>query len=97
MFRQLWSDIKGEKQAEHPAPFPTKLSERLIRMFSFVGDTVVDPFAGSGSTAVSASRCGRDSVSVEIEEKYLEIARDRIQDERGTLTNFDNASLSIEK
>jgi DNA modification methylase len=97
MFRQLWSDIKGEKQAEHPAPFPTKLSERLIRMFSFVGDTVVDPFAGSGSTAVSASRCGRNSVSIEIEEKYLEIARDRIQDEHGTLANFDNASLTIKK
>jgi len=94
MFRQLWNDIKGAPQSDHPAPFPADLAERLIRMFSFVGDTVLDPFAGSGSTAVGASRCGRNSVSVEIEEDYFEVAKDRIEEERGTLTNYQ--SLSIE-
>jgi modification methylase len=67
--RPVWSNIRGASlRAGHPAPFPPDLAERLIRMFSFAGDTVLDPFAGSGSTAVAAIRAGRNSVSVEIEE-----------------------------
>jgi len=70
--RPAWSDIRGASlRAGHPAPFPSELAERLIRMFSFAGDTVLDPFAGSGSTAVAAIRAGRNSISVEIEEDYL--------------------------
>ena len=95
MFRQLWDDIKGEKQGEHPAPYPADLAERLIRMFSFVGDTVLDAFAGTGSTAVAASRCGRNSISVELEPKYVDIAEERITRERGTLTNYQNLSVEI--
>lgn len=95
MFRQLWDNIPGEKQRDHPAPFPIELAERLIRMFSFVGDTVVDPFAGTGSTAVAASRCGRHSVSVELEENYVDIAEKRIKSERGTLTNYENLSVEV--
>lgn len=97
MFRQLWDDIKGAPQTDHPAPFPAELAERLIRMFSFVGDTVLDPFAGSGSTAVGASRSGRNSVSVELEEDYFDVAMDRIEAERGTLTNYENLSLDISR
>ena len=97
MFRQLWDDIKGEPQTDHPAPFPAELSERLVRMFSFVGDTVLDPFAGSGSTAVGASRCGRNSLSVELEEEYFEVAKSRIQEERGTLTNYENLSVEVHR
>lgn len=95
MFRQLWEDITGEKQGDHPAPYPADLAERLIRMFSFVGDTVLDPFAGTGSTAVAASRCGRHSVNVELEEKYVDIAEKRIKSERGTLTNYQNLTVDI--
>lgn len=95
MFRQLWDDIKGESQTDHPAPFPAELAERLIRMFSFVGDTVLDPFAGSGSTAVGASRCGRNSVSIELEEQYLEVAKTRMQQERGTLLNYENLTMEV--
>jgi site-specific DNA-methyltransferase (adenine-specific) len=70
--RPVWSDIRGASLRDgHPAPFPVELAERLIRMFSFAGDTVLDPFAGSGSTAVAAIRAGRSSISVEIEEEYL--------------------------
>lgn len=94
MFRQLWDDLPGEPQTDHPAPFPAELAERLVRMFSFVGDTVLDPFAGSGSTAVGASRCGRSSISVEVEAEYFDVAKARIEDERGTLTNY--RTLSIE-
>lgn len=95
MFRQLWDDIQGAPQTDHPAPYPAELAERLIRMFSFTGDTVLDPFAGTASTAVGASRCGRNSVSVELEEQYLDVAEERIKDERGTLTNYQNLSVEV--
>lgn len=97
MFRQLWDDIKGERQKDHPAPYPADLAERLIRMFSFVGDTILDPFAGTGSTAVAASRCGRNSVSVELEPEYVDIAEERLQDERGTLTNYQNLTVDVSR
>lgn len=93
MFRQLWDDIKGAPQTDHPAPFPAELAERLIRMFSFVGDTILDPFAGSGSTAVAASRCGRNSISIELEDEYFDVAKDRIKDQRATLTNYENLGI----
>jgi DNA modification methylase len=64
-------------------------------MFSFAGDTVLDPFAGTGSTAVAASRVGRNSVSVELEAQYVDGAEERIKSERGTLTNFENLSVEI--
>ena len=95
MFRQLWDDIKGERQTDHPAPYPAELAERLIRMFSFVGDAVLDPFAGTGSTAVAASRCGRNSINVELEAEYVDIAEERIQAERGTLTNYENLTVDV--
>jgi len=95
MFRQLWDDIQGESQGEHPAPYPVELAERLVRMFSFVGDTVLDPFAGTGSTAVAASRVGRNSISVELEETYVDIAEKRLHDERGTLTNYQNLTVDV--
>lgn len=76
--RPVWSDIRGASLRDgHPAPFPRELAERLIRMFSFAGDTILDPFAGSGSTAVAAIRTGRNSISVEIEEEYLNAATRR--------------------
>lgn len=95
MFRQLWDDITGERQRDHPAPYPVALAERLIRMFSFAGDTVLDPFAGTGSTAVAASRCGRNSISTELEKKYVDIAEERIKSERGKLTNYQNLSVTV--
>jgi modification methylase len=80
--RPVWDDIRGASLRNgHPAPFPVELAERLIRMFSFAGDTILDPFAGSGSTAVAAIRSGRNSISVEVENAYLAAARARIADE----------------
>ncbi len=77
--RSSWVDIKGESTRKgHPAPFPVTLAERLVRMFSFAGDTVLDPFSGTGSTAVAALNCGRNSISVEIEPTYVTIARQRL-------------------
>lgn len=77
--RPVWSDIRGASLRQgHPAPYPVELAERLIRMFSFAGDLVLDPFAGSGSTAVAAVRTGRNSISVEIENSYIGMARGRV-------------------
>jgi modification methylase len=76
--RPVWSDIRGASLRDgHPAPFPAELAERLIRMFSFAGDLILDPFAGSGSTAVAAIHAGRNSISIEIEEEYLNAATRR--------------------
>lgn len=97
MFRQLWDDIGGEPQTQHPAPYPTDLAERLIRMFSFVGNTVLDPFAGSGSTAIAASRVGRNSVNFEIEPRYLEVVGERLSNEQASLTNYENMTFSIHR
>lgn len=96
-FRQLWDDISGERQTEHPAPYPVKLADRLIRMFSFVGDTVLDPFAGTGTTGVAASRVGRNSVNVELEPDYITIAEERLKKERGTLANYQNLTVEVVK
>lgn len=77
-FQQIWSGLTGASTRNHPAPYPVELAERLIRMFSFVGDTVLDPFMGTGSTAIAASRWGRNSISVEIDPIYFEQACRRI-------------------
>lgn len=77
-FRQIWSDVAGASTHKHPAPFPPTLAERLIRMFSFVGDTVLDPFMGSGTTNFAAARWGRNSIGVEVDPKYFEMARRRM-------------------
>jgi site-specific DNA-methyltransferase (adenine-specific) len=77
--RPVWSDIRGASLRDgHPAPYPVELAERIVRMFSFAGDIVLDPFAGSGSTAVAALRSGRSSISVEVEEPYVAMAAHRI-------------------
>lgn len=79
-FQQIWR-ITGESTAHHPAPFPLELAYRLVRMFSFYGDTVLDPFSGTGTTNVAALRCGRNSVGVDIDRHYLEMARKRLKTE----------------
>ncbi len=64
-FQQIWTLI-GASTRQHPAPFPLELATRLVRMFSFVGDTVLDPFCGTGTTMVAAVRAERNSIGVEI-------------------------------
>jgi site-specific DNA-methyltransferase (adenine-specific) len=81
-FVSVWNDVRGASTRDgHPAPYPVEIAERLIRMFSFAGDTVFDPFLGSGSTTLAAIRTGRNSVGNEIEPKYLALARQRIKAE----------------
>lgn len=79
-FLSVWSDIRGASTRDgHPAPYPVELAERLIRMFSFAGDTVLDPFLGTGSTTLAAIATGRNSIGVELEPIYLRLAEDRIK------------------
>ena len=72
-FQQIWT-LGGASTAKHPAPYPLKLAERLIRMFSFVGDTVLDPFMGTGTSSVAAAMMGRNSIGIEVEPSYFDIA-----------------------
>jgi site-specific DNA-methyltransferase (adenine-specific) len=77
-FRPIWTDVGGAStRLGHPAPYPVEVAQRLIRMFSFAGDRVLDPFLGTGSTTVAAIRTGRNSVGVELERNYLDLARER--------------------
>jgi modification methylase len=78
-WRSIWTDIRGaSSRGGHPAPYPVELAERLIRMFSFAGDIVLDPFAGTGSTNLAALATGRNSIGNDIEESYLKIAERRL-------------------
>lgn len=78
-FRPIWDDVRGASLRNHPAPYPKEIPYRLIRMFSFAGDTVLDPFAGTGTTAAASIDAGRNSVSVEVNPGYASSARRRIE------------------
>jgi DNA modification methylase len=81
-FQQIWTDIRGAStRAGHPAPFPVEVASRLIRMFSFAGDTVLDPFLGTGSTTIAAIREGRNSIGNEIDREYFELATKNVKAE----------------
>ena len=77
-FQQVWSGVTGASTKEHPAPYPIELAERLVRMFSFAGDTVLDPFMGTGTTTVAAARWGRNSIGAEVDEHYFALAQRKI-------------------
>jgi DNA modification methylase len=94
-FQQIWNGLTGASTKDHPAPYPVELAERLIRMFSFVGDTVLDPFMGTGTTGLAASKCGRNSVGFEIDKSYLNFAAERLQRELSTL--FSNPVLVVDQ
>lgn len=93
-FQQIWN-IPGASLKKHPAPFPLELADRLVRMFSFVGDTVLDPFSGSGTTMVAAMKNDRNSVGVEIDPEYCRMAARYLKAESNDL--FSDAELSFEK
>lgn len=77
-FQQVWR-LGGASTRDHPAPFPLALAERLVRMFSFVGDTVLDPFLGTGTTAAAAAAWGRNSVGAEVDPAYFEQCVGRVR------------------
>ncbi|MCE0524127.1 MAG: site-specific DNA-methyltransferase [Methylacidiphilales bacterium] len=91
-FQQFWT-LTGASTREHPAPFPLELANRLVRMFSFVGDTVLDPFAGTGTTLVAALKADRNSIGVEIDPHYFNMAKARLETENTSL--FGQASIEF--
>ncbi len=93
-FQQIWN-ITGASTRQHPAPFPLELATRLVRMFSFTADTVLDPFCGSGTTMIAALRAGRNSIGVEIDPEYCRMAARFLKAETSTL--FSTAKLQFEK
>jgi modification methylase len=76
-FSPVWR-VGGASTREHPAPFPKEVASRLIRMFSFAGDVVVDPFAGTGTTSLAALESERNSIGIEIEPKYVNLIEKRL-------------------
>jgi DNA modification methylase len=92
-FQQIWNGLTGASTKKHPAPYPLQLAERLIRMFSFVGDTVLDPFSGTGTTSVAAALWGRDSVGYKIDDSYLAMAASRFTKETAGL--FSQSQLLV--
>ena len=77
--KSVWTmNTESAKRIGHPAPFPEELPNRLIKLFSFTNDIVIDPFMGSGTTAIAAIKNSRNFVGYEINEKYINLANNRI-------------------
>jgi DNA modification methylase len=94
-FQQIWRGVTGASTRHHPAPYPLELAERLVRMFSFVGDIVLDPFLGTGTTTVAAAKWGRNSVGSELDPHYFDLAIARIH--RDTTSLFGKTTVNIHR
>ena len=88
-FSSHWN-FSGVRQLEHIAMFPEELPKRLIKMFSFVGETVFDPFAGSGTTSLAAKHLGRNSIGYEINKKFFPIIKEKLCGNQASLFCDDN-------
>ncbi|OGZ98770.1 MAG: DNA methylase N-4 [Candidatus Sungbacteria bacterium RIFCSPLOWO2_12_FULL_41_11] len=91
-FQGHWN-FGGVRQDGHIAMFPEELPRRLIKMFSFVGDTVLDPFLGSGTTSLAAKNLNRNSIGYEINEEFLSIIKNKLGIKNSL--NFENNSLDF--
>ncbi len=91
-FRQIWT-ITGASTKHHPAPYPLELANRLVRMFSFSEDTVLDPFCGTGTTMLAALLSGRNSIGVDIDPEYCRLAESNLRNESDHL--FINTEIII--
>ena len=78
------------KFEKHPAPFPKELPYRLIKLYSFYGDTVLDPFMGSGTTAEDAIELGRNVVGYELNEEYVPLVEEKC---KRALVNFKEQEI----
>ncbi|MBF0515610.1 MAG: site-specific DNA-methyltransferase [Nitrospirae bacterium] len=94
-FSGHWN-FPGDKQTKHIATFPLELPTRLIQMFTFVGETVLDPFLGSGTTALAAQNLNRNSIGYEINEDFVPIITDKLGEDlyRNAAYTIENASNS---
>ncbi|MBR7032778.1 MAG: site-specific DNA-methyltransferase [Clostridia bacterium] len=98
-FSQIWELPGASTKNGHPAPFPLELATRLVKMFSFVGDYVLDPFSGSGTTMLAAIKSNRNSIGVETEDYYCQSTLQRLEDNRDLFSDYKvyYKNLSAEK
>lgn len=94
-FSQIWEMPGASTKNGHPAPFPLELAHRLVKMFSFVGDTVLDPFCGSGTTMLAAINNGRNSIGVETEALYCDYSIGRLEKERNMFNDYTFQYIDI--
>jgi site-specific DNA-methyltransferase (adenine-specific) len=88
----IWTfNGESKKKVGHPAPFPLELPKRCVKMFSYVGDTVLDPFMGSGTTLLAAAMHGRRAIGIDVDQGYCKLAQLRIHTAPELLQ--DNLSL----
>jgi len=91
----VWTFMgESKKRVGHPAPFPVELPKRCIKLFSYVGDTVLDPFLGSGTTLISCVQTNRSGIGVEIDVSYCELAKNRIVKE-GCIEQLEFQKLTV--
>jgi site-specific DNA-methyltransferase (adenine-specific) len=95
-FRGYW-ELSPETQDDHLAKFPVELPHRLIKMYTFHGETVIDPFLGSGTTTLAAQKNGRDSIGIELNPDYVPLIRDKldIKDDLFGDTTRENGKLKF--
>jgi len=93
-FRQTWT-LTGASTKNHPAPYPFELANRLVKMFSFWSDTVLDPFCGTGTTMVAALKNNRNSIGIEIDPEYYKMATRNLLNENQSL--FTSARIELSK
>ncbi len=78
----VWTFMgENKKRIGHPAPFPVELPKRCIKLFSFVGDTILDPFLGRGTSLIACAMTNRKGIGVNIDRKYCELAKQRLINE----------------
>jgi site-specific DNA-methyltransferase (adenine-specific) len=79
--KSVWTfPTESARKIGHPAPFPVELPKRLIELYTFAGEVILDPFMGSGQTALAATQTGRHYVGYEVDEKYVKLAEKRLQE-----------------
>ena len=93
-FQPVWTGLGGVSTRIHPAPFPLELAQRLVRMFSFVGDTVLDPFMGTATTNLACAHWGRHSIGIEIDPEYFSLAERRMANARNLFTSWTVTALN---
>ena len=94
-FRGMWDDLPPERQNGHVAMFPVELPRRLIKMYSFWGETVLDPFLGSGTSSSAAASEGRDSVGYEINRDFEPIIRQKLGLDSDVLFRTDDRQVAF--
>ncbi|MEP7230416.1 MAG: DNA methyltransferase [Ginsengibacter sp.] len=87
----------GTRQNNHIAMFPEELPRRLIKMFSFINETVLDPFAGSGTTSIAAKNLNRDSIGYEINPEFIDVIKEKLQFDQRDFDNVTYQFLETEK